>query len=95
MSENKVLGIVGSPRRGANTETLIDKVLKGAMEAGAVAEKLVLSEMDIRPCRACNACHNTGKCVINDDFAPTLEKMKERMYGFSEHLYTGGDQPHR
>ena len=77
MSENKVLGIVGSPRRGANTETLIDQVLKGAMEAGAAAEKLVLSEMNIQPCRACNACHDAGKCVIDDDFASTLEKMKD------------------
>lgn len=77
MSENKVLGIVGSPRRGGNTETLIDQVLKGAMEAGAAAERLVLSEMDIQPCRACNTCHSTGTSVIDDDFASTLEKMRE------------------
>jgi multimeric flavodoxin WrbA len=77
MSENKILGIVGSPRRGANTETLIDQVLKEAMEAGAAAEKLVLSEMNIQPCRACNACQRTGKCVNDDDFASTLEKMRD------------------
>ena len=77
MSETMVLGIVGSPRRGANTETLIDQVLKGAEEAGGVTEKLLLGEMNIQPCRACNACQNTGKCVIDDDFASTLEKMKE------------------
>jgi len=77
MSETMVLGIVGSPRRGANTETLIDQVLKGAEEAGAVTEKLLLSETNIQPCRACNACQNTGKCVIDDDFASTLEKMKQ------------------
>ena len=57
MSQKKVLGIVGSPRRGANTETLIDQVLKGAEESGALTEKIVLSEMNVKPCRACNACH--------------------------------------
>ena len=77
MSENKILGIVGSPRRGGNTETLIDQVLRGAEDAGGFAEKIVLSEINVQPCRACNACHNTGKCVIDDDFASTLEKMKE------------------
>ena len=69
MSKNKVLGIVGSPKRGANTDTLVEQVLKGAEEAGAVTEKLSIAEMDIKPCTACNACQNTGKCVIEDDFA--------------------------
>ena len=77
MVEKKVLGIIGSPRKGANTDTLVEQVLKGAMETGVKTEKLLLGEMDIKPCRACNACQNTGKCVIEDDFAATLEKMKE------------------
>ena len=77
MSKNNVLGIVGSPRRGANTDSLVEQVLKGAEEAGAVTEKLSIAEMDIKPCTACNACQNTGKCVIEDDFASTLEKMME------------------
>jgi multimeric flavodoxin WrbA len=76
MSEAMVLGIVGSPRRGANTETLVDQVLRGAEEAGAVTEKLLLGEMNIQPCRACNACQKTGECVIDDDFASALEKMR-------------------
>jgi multimeric flavodoxin WrbA len=29
-----VLGIAGSPRRGGNTETILDEVLRGAAEAG-------------------------------------------------------------
>jgi multimeric flavodoxin WrbA len=52
-------------------------VLKGATEAGAASEKLLLSEMDIQPCRACNACRGTNRCVIDDDFASALEKMRE------------------
>jgi multimeric flavodoxin WrbA len=77
MSETKALGIVGSPRRGANTETLVDEVLRGAEEAGATVKKLVLGEMDIRPCRACNGCRGTNRCVIDDDFASALERMGE------------------
>jgi len=77
LSEIKALGFVGSPRKGANTDTLVEQVLKGANDTGAYVEKLFLAEMDIKPCRACNGCQNTGKCVINDDFASTLEKMKQ------------------
>jgi multimeric flavodoxin WrbA len=73
----KALGIVGSPRRGANTETLVDQVLKGSEESGAAVEKIVLNEMVIKPCTACNTCQKTGRCVIEDDFSSVLEKMNE------------------
>lgn len=72
----KVLGIMGSPRRGASTDTLVDQILKGSEEAGAVVEKIVVSEMSIKPCTACNACKKTGTCIHDDDFASVLEKMK-------------------
>jgi multimeric flavodoxin WrbA len=70
------LGVVGSPRRGGNTETLVDEVLAGATEAGAQTEKVLLSELEIRPCRACNACRKTGACVQQDDMAGLLEQMQ-------------------
>jgi len=75
-AEARVLGIVGSPRRGGNTETLVDEVLRGAMEAGGHTEKAVLSEMNVQPCKACDACSRVGHCVIEDDMAGLLEKMR-------------------
>jgi len=77
MNETRALGIVGSPRRGGNTETLVDEALRGASEAGASTEKVILSELDIHPCTACNACSRTGSCVFDDGIASVLEKMKE------------------
>ena len=70
-----VLGVLGSPRRRGNTETLMDELLRGAEEAGAFIEKIVLSEMDVKPCRACDACRNTGSCIIDDDMTVILDKM--------------------
>lgn len=73
----RVLGIVGSPRRGGNTETLVDEVLMGAGEAGATTEKVVLSEMEVSLCKACNECRRDGRCVQEDDMVALLEKMKQ------------------
>lgn len=71
----QVLGIVGSPRIGGNTEILVDEVLSGAKEAGASIEKVILNKLNINPCQACNSCYKTGQCIQNDDMAELLEKM--------------------
>ena len=68
-----ILGIVGSPRRGGNTEILVDEALAGAKEAGHSAEKIILSQHDINPCDACNACMKTGSCIHDDDFPMTRQ----------------------
>jgi multimeric flavodoxin WrbA len=70
-----VLGIVGSPRRGGNTETLVDEVLRGAQEAGATVEKVVLSDLTIAACDACDGCQGLGRCVHEDDMVELVEKM--------------------
>ncbi len=70
-----VLGIVGSPRLGGNTDSLVDEVLAGAEEAGASTEKVILNKLNIKPCQACNVCYKTGKCAQKDDMADLLDKM--------------------
>ena len=72
-----MLGIVGSPRRGGNTEILVDEILAGAEEAVGNIEKVILNEMNINPCRACNSCYKTGKCVQDDDMSSLFEKMEQ------------------
>lgn len=76
VTRKRVLGIVGSPRRGGNTDTLVGEVLRGAEEAGALVEKVILSELDIAPCAACNTCHETGRCAHQDDMLPLVEQMR-------------------
>jgi putative NADPH-quinone reductase len=72
----RVLGIVGSPRQGGNTDILVDEILSGAREAGAQVEKIMLGELAIAPCQACYACRKNGKCVQRDDMEDLLTKMK-------------------
>ena len=73
----QVLGIVGSPRRGGNTEILVDEVLAGAKEAGASTEKVILNQLDIKPCQGCNSCYKTGHCQHEDDMPALLDKMEQ------------------
>ena len=63
----KVLGIAGSPRRGGNTDLLLDEVMKGAAGKGAETKIIVLRDLNISPCRHCDGCLPTGDCVVEDD----------------------------
>jgi multimeric flavodoxin WrbA len=72
-----VLGIVGSPRHGGNTEILVDTVLKGAKEAGALTKIINLNEMKLTPCQSCNACRKTRICIQDDDMSTLLELMQK------------------
>jgi NAD(P)H-dependent FMN reductase len=63
----KVLGIAGSPRRDGNTDHLLNQVMAGASSQGAETKTVVLSELNIAPCRHCDGCIKTGKCVVDDD----------------------------
>jgi multimeric flavodoxin WrbA len=71
----KVLGIMGSPRRGSNTEILLDKVLEGAGQAGAEVEKVLVSKLKISPCLEIYACFKDGKCAIGDDMQTLYDKF--------------------
>jgi multimeric flavodoxin WrbA len=73
----QILGVVGSPRKGGNTDTLVDEILDSAEEFGAETEKILLKDLNINPCQACDSCYKTGKCFQNDDMELLLEKMEK------------------
>jgi multimeric flavodoxin WrbA len=72
----RVLGIIGSPRRGGNTEALVDEALMGAKEAGASVERVFLNRLTIGPCQACDRCAINGECIQRDDMDNLLSKMR-------------------
>ncbi len=71
----KILGIGGSPRKGGNTDTLLDKALEGAKSAGAVVEKIILNDLDFKPCQECGGCDKAGICSVKDDMQLVYKKL--------------------
>jgi multimeric flavodoxin WrbA len=72
----KVLAFAGSPRRGGNSETLLDWVLAAmAKEADVTVEKIPLTTADINPCKGCNACQKLNRCVQRDGMDIVHDKI--------------------
>ena len=77
----KIIAINGGPRKGWNTDIMIQEALKGAAAEGAEIECIDLYALEkYTGCRACFACKRAatyGKCIIKDGLAPVLEKIRQ------------------
>ena len=73
----KVLGILGSPRVGGNSDILLDEALAEAREAGAEVEKIILCQKKISGCLDCGKCNETGICAVKDDMPEIHQKILE------------------
>ena len=75
----KAIAINGSPRKGWNTDMLLQQALRGAADAGAETELIQLSDLTFSGCRSCFACRRagaeTGRCMWKDDLQPVLDKI--------------------
>ena len=71
----RVLCIAGSPRRGGNSEQLLDSLMAGVEGEGGRAIKLVATDAGVRPCRGCNACSRTGTCIQRDGMDAVHEEL--------------------
>ena len=70
-----LVAIIGSPRKGKSTDTLVDKAIEGVIskfpECGV--KKIHLIDHDIKYCKNCLACRDSktnepvAECAIEDD----------------------------
>lgn len=71
-----VLAFAGSPRRGGNSETLLDWVLDPMKhEPDVQVEKIIVVDADINPCKGCNACEVLNYCVQKDGLVSIHDKI--------------------
>ncbi|WP_028320782.1 flavodoxin family protein [Desulfatiglans anilini] len=72
-----VLGIYGSPRKGGNTDRLLDSVLEGAQAAGAEVKRIYVRKLKMSGCIECGGCDKTGECVVKDDMQEVYPMLAE------------------
>ena len=91
--KKKVIAFCASPRRGGNTDILIDEALCGARDAGCETEKIMLQKIKLGYCIGCRKCKDKGyegMCTVKDDMTPLYQKIIDAdalIIGFP--IYTG------
>ena len=79
----KVVGIVGSYRKGKTIDSAVSAILEGAKDKGAETEKIYLLDKHIEFCTNCRSCTQgkieggRGKCVHNDDMDNILTEIDD------------------
>ena len=73
-----ILILSGSPRKGGNTELLVDAFVRGAAEHHQV-EIISMRYVKVNPCLGCNACFkNDANICAQKDYMPAIyEKMSQ------------------
>lgn len=89
----KVLGFMASPRKGGNSDILLDSFLSGANSVGAEIEKINLYDCNIEYCQGC-----WFTCWITDSSCPQwkddMDMLHEKMFNsdlivFSSPVFCG------
>ena len=71
-----ILGVSGSPRRGGNSDRVLDAILAGACERRADTEVLYLSSMEMSSCVGCERCREDKVCTrFEDDLTPFYPRI--------------------
>ena len=73
----KVLIISTSLRMNSNSDILAKECERGARDAGLDVEYVSLKGKEIKYCIGCLSCQKTNKCVLKDDVADIMAKVKE------------------
>ncbi len=73
----KMVALIGSPRKGGNTDLLVDAFKEGAESRKARLKKVYLNRLDISGCQGCLSCHKTGMCKQKDDMQEVYKNMLE------------------
>jgi multimeric flavodoxin WrbA len=86
----KILGIVGSQRKKGNTALLVQEALNAIDGEGVKTELLFLRDYQFSGCTGCLACHETNRCVLQDemqDIYPKLDAADAIILGSPTYFY--------
>lgn len=73
-----ILGIGGSPRKGGNSDILLERILVGVRSAGATTDTIQLRDLSFQSCIGCERCRNDKHCTgLQDDMQLIYPKITE------------------
>jgi multimeric flavodoxin WrbA len=80
-SPRRILGIVGSYRKGSVIDTAVSEILAAAAECGAETSKVDLTEAHVEFCNNCRSCTQEpggepGRCVLEDDMRSIIDEIQ-------------------
>lgn len=102
---SRILVLSGSPRRGGNTDRLVERFVKGA-EGKNDVEVISIHDYKINPCVGCNSCFERegNKCFQDDDMTLVYDRLSKAdivviaspvyFYGISAQLKAVVDRLH-
>ncbi len=77
----KIVAVNAGPRKGRNTDTLIDEAIRGAQAEGAQVIKFDLFRLEkYTGCISCFGCKREkfkGHCICKDGLTPVLDAIRE------------------
>lgn len=70
--------LLGSPRKGANSETIALAMAGEAEKKGNGIKTYRLNDLkDAKGCQACGACKKKGFCITKDDHSAILDDIRD------------------
>lgn len=71
----KVLVVNCSPVRNGATAEIVN-IVTACLEKKHDVKNICIDDYDIKFCKGCRTCHNTAKCVQNDDVDKIIEQYE-------------------
>lgn len=63
----QIIVINGSPRTNGLTAAVLHRIAARLEQNGAEVRFIDLAKLEIKPCRGCCTCYQTGSCIYQDD----------------------------
>ena len=77
-TNQRIIGIAGSPRKNGNSDFLLKHILSGAKKKDVFTEKIHLRDYQFQPCIGCEKCRKDKICTgLNDGMSLLYPKILE------------------
>jgi len=81
VTDSFVLGVGASPRKGGNSDVLLEHILKGVKSRGTACEQVQLRDYQFSACSGCEKCRKTTECTGLQDGMQLLYPKLARARG--------------